>query len=232
MIGEEELEEILSKTTAFWEGHVYDDAFTSIFAGKEIGHRVADYVDETTVSFLQEHFETGHELNDRGQIRPRSMGDVWIRSGGMFNPVNVKAGVHGSAGQPNLVSLTKLINALLGREIDAYYLLFMKTEVRPDQLVPHVYMVDMLDYLDFVTFDAGPGQAMLKEKQFFEEITRYQPPSLTVPEKLERCFELLEDGDRRLIENRKKKMDQMRKRLDRYRTSADRHVDQKGLSIG
>ena len=107
----------------------------------------------------------------------------------------------------------------------------MKTEVRPDQLVPHVYMVDMLDYLDFVTFDAGPGQAMLGEAVLRGD-HRYQPPSLTVPEKLERCFELLEDGDRRLIENRKKKMDQMRKRLDRYRTSADRHVDQKGLSIG
>ncbi len=232
VISQPELDTILEKTKNFWADHVADEAFTSIFAGKEIGHRVADYVDETTVAFLERHFPTGHELDRNGAARSRSMGDVWIHCNDMYNPVNVKAGVHGSAGQPNLVSLTKLIRALLDRKIDAYYLLFMKTEQASNLLIPHVYLVDMLDYLDFVTFDAGPGQAMLREKQFFEEVDNYRPPSLTVSEKLDRCFELLEDGDRRLIENRRAKMEQMRAQHRAYREAGHRPIDQEGLSIG
>lgn len=232
MIRPELLEDIRARTLAFWEEHVQVDSFTSIFAGKEIGHRVADYVDETTVAFLESHFDTGYELSSQGKRRPRSMGDVWIKSNDMYNPVNVKAGVYGSFGQPNLVSLTKLIDGLMSRQIDSYYLLFVKTEISTTQLLPHVRIVDMLDYLDFVAFDAGPGQAMLREKKFFEEVSSYTTPPLTVPEKLEKCFELLQDGDRRLIENRKAKMDRMLKRLDRYRRTGSHRIDQTGLSIG
>lgn len=233
MISNDDLAAILEKTTEFWISHVKEESFASIFAGKEIGHRVADYVDETTVAFLDRHFSTGHQLDSRGRVRARSMGDVWIYSNDMYNPVNVKAGEYGMGGQPNLVSLTKLINALLNKQIDSYYLLFVKTERQGDLLVPHVYLVDMLDYLDFVTFDAGPGQAMLKERAFFEAvISGFDPPSRTIPEKLERLFELLEDGDQRLMENRRAKMERMRQTLTEYREEGNYDIEQKGLDIG
>lgn len=233
MISKDDLGAILEKTTEFWVSHVNEEGFVSIFSGKEIGHRVADYVDETTVAFLNDHFQTGHQLDSKGKVRVRSMGDVWIHSNNMYNPVNVKAGEYGMSGQPNLVSLTKLINALLGGQIDSYYLLFVKTERQGELLVPHVYLVDMLDYLEFVTFDAGPGQAMLKESAFFAAVTSgYDPPDLSVSEKLELLFELLEDGDRRLAENRQKKMTNMRTALAVYREHDIHEVNQKGLNIG
>ena len=232
MIRPEEIDEIRAKTAGFWREQVREASFTSIFAGKEIGHRVADYVDETTVEFLETQFDTGHELNSQGNRRPRSMGDVWIKSGGMYNPVNVKAGVYGSFGQPNLVSLTKLIDSLMTRQIDSYYLLFVKTEIGKNELIPHVRIVDMLDYLDFVAFDAGPGQAMLREKKFFDEFSTYSPPQLSVGEKLQKCFDLLQDGDRRLIRNREMKMERMLKQFDQYRKAGGHSINQAGLSIG
>ena len=54
------------------------------------------------------------------------MGDLWLGSSGMYNPINVKAGVYGVGGQPNLVSLAKLTDGLLDHVIDSYYLLFVK----------------------------------------------------------------------------------------------------------
>lgn len=233
MIAKEDLTAIHQKTTEFWIEHVSEPSFSSLFSGKEIGHRVADYVDETTVAFLEKHFHTGRQRGTKGNVRARSMGDIWIYSNGMYNPVNVKAGEYGTGGQPNLVSLTKLIDGLVRRQIDSYYLLFVKAERQGALLVPHVYLVDMLDYLDFVTFDAGPGQTMLRERQFFDAVmTGYEPPSLSIAEKLERLFGMLEDGDARLIRNRMTKMERMRKTLLRYRKVDNHDIDQKGLDIG
>jgi hypothetical protein len=233
LISPDDLIAIHEKTTAFWMEQVNDPGFVAIFAGKEIGHRVADYVDEQTVEFLEQHFPTGHQLDAKGQRRTRSMGDVWVYSNEMYNPLNVKAGEYARTGQPNLVSLTKVINALLNQQIDSYYLLFVKAEQQGEVLLPHVYLVDMLDYLEFVTFDAGPGQAMLREAQFYRAIAAgYAPDQLTIAEKLERLFELLEDGDRRLQENRKAKMERMREALGAYRVGGDQGIDQDGLNIG
>lgn len=165
----------------------------------------------------------------------------------MYNPINVKAGEAGKQGQPNMVSLTKLLDALMNRQIDSYYLLIVKmrlesapasaeiseSELNPDEIVPNVYFVDMLDYLDFVTFDSGPGQTMLKEKQFYKaRDAGFIPPALTLADKVSRLIDLLEDGDRRLIENRYRKMERLRQAFFDYQMLGRHTVDQKGLILG
>ena len=234
-------------TDEFWLKEVQTPEFVRLFAGKEIGHRIADYVDEKTSAMLEAALETMREHDARGRVRPRSMGDVWIKAGGVYNPVNVKAGEAGKNGQPNMVSLTKLLDALLGREIDSYDLLIVKMrleghvasedvlelELRPDSIVPNVYFVDMLDYLEFITFDSGPGQAMLREKQFYEAVDGgYVPPALTMAEKVSRLVDLIEDGDRRLFENRAKKMARLRSSFEAYKTVDGHAVNQGGVTLG
>lgn len=234
-------------TDEFWLKQVETPAFQALFAGKEIGHRIADYVDERTTAMLEAAFETMREQDARGRIRPRSMGDVWIKSGGVYNPVNVKAGEAGKNGQPNMVSLTKLLDGLLLREIDSYDLLIVKMrleghaasedvlelELRPGTIVPNVYFVDMLDYLDFITFDSGPGQAMLREKQFYEAVDGgFVPPVLTMAEKVSRLVDLIEDGDRRLFENRAKKMARLRDAFEAYKQTDGHAVSQGGVTLG
>ena len=247
MIDRDILARIKKDTETYWQATVRTPAFEERASGKEIGHRIADYVDEQTTSLLEAAFETAHELNRQGGARPRSMGDVWIQSQGMYNPINIKAGEAGKNGQPNMVSLTKLLDALMAWQIDSYYLLIVKMRipglpasadfnevlVKKVGIVPNVYLVDMLDYLDFLTFDSGPGQVMLKEKNFYEFCDgSADPPQLSITEKVGRLIELFEDGDRRLIENRSRKLGRIRRDFAKYSMSVTDVVRQGGLDLG
>lgn len=237
----------MSTTETFWKNQVNDEGFRSIFSGKEIGHRIADYVDEHTTEMLSKKIETKQQVHKSGKAMPRSMGDIWIESNGILNPLNVKAGEAGKNGQPNLVALRKLLGLLLTDTIDSYYLLIVKMKIKgrsivedvelesltPEAIEPKIYLVDMLDYLDFVTFDSGPGQLMLKEKQFYESMSNTNSvleKSLAV--KISHLVELREDGDRRLFENRKKTLDKMRREVDKYAEQTDHTINQEGLSFG
>ncbi len=238
MITPSDLKVIEELTRKFWEQQVKTDEFHGLFQGKEIGHRIADYVDERTTAMLEKEFEVVHEVDSQGKKRARSMGDVWIKSGGIYNPVNVKAGEAGKNGQPNMVSLTKLIDAILSEEIDSYYLLIVKMELSIDQddgrvITPRVYLVDMLDYLNFITFDSGPGQSMLKEKQFYDAFASgFQPEAMTLAQKLQKMIDLYEDGNRRLLENRQKKLDRIRAKVRAYSLRKSHVVDQGGMRLG
>jgi len=233
-----DLKEIEELTRKFWEQQVKTEEFQGLFQGKEIGHRIADYVDEETTAMLEKEFEVVHEVDSQGKRRARSMGDVWIKSGGIYNPVNVKAGEAGKNGQPNMVSLTKLIDAILSEKIDSYYLLIVKMELSIDQdngrlITPRVYLIDMLDYLNFITFDSGPGQSMLKEKQFYDAFANgFKPEATTLAQKLQKMIDLYEDGNRRLRENRKKKLDRIRAKVRAYTLRKSHVVDQGGMRLG
>ena len=242
MISKKELDDIESLTREFWDTKVTTQEFRRLFQGKEIGQRIASYVDENTTAMLEKSFDVMGQMGKNGKKRSRSMGDVWIKSNGMYNPINVKAGEAGKNGQPNMVSLTKLIKAILDEQVDSYYLLIVKmnrTEKMPGHgasdfvITPYVYLVDMLDYLDYITFDSGPGQAMLKEKQFYEACRMgVKQPSLTLAQKLEKMIALYEDGNRRLFENREKKLDQIRAKVRLYKKRENHTIDQKGMKLG
>jgi len=199
--------------------------------GKEGGHHIADYVDQETSEMLAKRFRTGYEIN-KGQKVKRSMGDFWVHSGGMWNPVNIKAGIEKN-GQPNIVSLQKLLGRITDHEIDSYYLLIIKFDTKnANQLVPSVYFIDILDYLDYVTFDAGPGQMMLKEREFYriaDEGLDREPHTLS--QKTCDLHNLLQDGYRRLLANRDKRMSETRKRVEKF-LSEDNDISQGGIQIG
>lgn len=81
----------------------------------------------------------------------------------------------------------------------------------------------MLDYLDYLTFDSGPGQIMLKARMFFE--TREQnnrPAQRSLPGKVNRLIEMLEDGERRLMRNRRAVLKRLRNSAAHY--EGDRHI--------
>ena len=216
MISSPTEERICRETQEFWDAEVTKPHLISIAQGKEIGHRIADFVDDKTTALLALNYMTRYQRDRHGNKLPRSMGDIWLEHGGIYHPINVKTGVSSSNGQPNMVSLKKVLDALLLRQIDSYYLLMVKLEVQqPIRCVVH--FVDMLDYLDYVTFDSGPGQIMLKARAFFAARSiGVVPPTRTIAEKVNRLVELLEDGERRLAENRKRALDKYRSRADEY----------------
>ena len=182
----------------------------TLVAGKEPGHRMADYVDDKTVSLLKIEFDTRYEADARGRIRRRSMGDVWIHSNGIYNPVNVKAGEQGKKGQPNLVSMQKVLDYILKRWIDSYYLLIVKFHL--GKPIEHkAYLIDLLDWLDFVAYDAGPGQIMLRENDFYEAYeSGTVPAKLDISAKVDKLFTRFEEGIQSLFSNRKKRLARQR----------------------
>jgi hypothetical protein len=198
---------IIKSTKGFWDAHVKTVQFTDLAKGKEIGHRIADYVDDQTTSQLKvdPSVNVKHETDSKGVVVKRSMGDIWVKANGFYNPVNVKAGIT-TNGNPNVVSLTKLIDRLFKHQIDSYYLLIVKTPLVDGSIVgttPKVFLIDLLDYLDYINFDAGPGQIMLKEKELYEILDASTiPVPLTLQEKVEKLMAIMEDGYVRLQKNR------------------------------
>jgi len=217
LIRREERNEIRKKAQEFWDGKCSKSDFVGMAKGKEIGHRIADYVDEQTVQMLSSHFPCFHEVDKNGKKKPRSMGDVWIESTGVHNPVNVKSGQKGSNGQPNLVALGRLLQYLAHGYIDSYYLLFIKFETERDILKPHIHMVDLLETLAFTHFNSGPGQIMLKEKDFYDYVEAHGDEilcagSMSAKQKASKLLAILEEGDMQLIKDREKRRSKLRRR--------------------
>lgn len=176
----------------------------------EPGHGLANYVEGETVKALRDALGPGatFQLDRTGPgKRKRSMGDIWIESGGIFNPVNIKTGVkepgRPSSGQPNLVSLNKLTEAVVQHWIDSYYLLMVRfITTQPPE--PVVTLVDLLHIVeDYVAFDSGPGQMMLKARRFDDPPpTKYD----RVPAKaaLEHLLKVREEKNQRMFSKRER----------------------------
>ena len=140
MLSREKIDLVSSQTLEYWKQEVKKPYFIELARGKEIGHKLADLVDEKTTANITCNNLTKHEYDSTGKKRSRSMGDVWIEENKIYHPTNVKTGITGSEGQPNMVSLKKVLDALLEQRIDSYYLLIVKMTLG-EKIEPKVFMV-------------------------------------------------------------------------------------------
>lgn len=200
---------------------------------KERGHGLADWVEDTTVTMLSRAFPKRVAFQSSGKgRRRRSMGDIWIGERNVFNPINIKTGVkepaRRSGGQPNLVSLTKLTEAVFQRWIDSYYLLFIRFTAS-DPVTVDVTLVDLLHIVeDYAHFDAGTGQLMLRSSRFDDP----PPPLYTVVEPKAALGHLLavrEDGNRRLQAKRQGDLEKVKNEMAGFDGTAP--LDQSGLAL-
>ena len=235
MLNKQVIEEIRNLVQDFWEQEVRQADFISMAAGKEIGHRIADSVDERTTNLLRGRYDTRFEYDASGSKRPRSMGDIWLKFNGIFHPINVKAGEFGSSGQPNMTAMGKLLESLLTRQIDSYYLLIVKFSLPKSAsavIVPTVYFVDMLEYLVYMTFNSGPGQIMMQEAKFYPALSSGVGPSqIPLEDKIARLFAMLEVGERLLIVNRERRLKKLEGLHTEYKRSLGHTVEQSGLNL-
>jgi hypothetical protein len=217
------LNKIVDETQRYWSDQRKNPDLIGRAQGKEIGHKLADWVDERTCAKLTLELSTKRQHSRAGSgAMSRSMGDIWIEDQRIFHPVNVKTGIVGAEGQPNLVSLKKVLDAFLEFQIDSYYLLFVKFAPEPGEVTAKVYLADMLDIPTYLTFDSGPGQMMLKGANFFREIEPgvFQPQkSLAFAERIDLLLNMLEDGEMRLRKNRERDLASYRNRVSQYRSA-------------
>jgi hypothetical protein len=135
MLSAQTLQTIYDKTSEYWHSQQRSNDLVSRTQGKEVGHQLADWVDDRTCAVLTLALSTRRQHN-KGRAMSRSMGDIWVEDSSIYHPINVKTGVVGAEGQPNLVSLKKVLDALLGLQIDSYYLLFVKFAPAAKEAVP------------------------------------------------------------------------------------------------
>lgn len=208
--------QILGLVNAHWASHVRDRGFVELIDGKEPGHHIADYVDDRTCALLKVHLDTRYEGDRKGEPLKRSMGDIWVPSRGIFNPVNVKSGLQGRKGQPNVVSMRKLLNYLFQQWIDSYYLLMVKFSLA-EEISHKAYLFDLLDWLEFIAYDAGPGQIMLREQEFYDAFDAgHQPPARSIQQKATALFDLFEEQVQVLINNRLERLHNQRQQLTAF----------------
>jgi hypothetical protein len=216
MLSEKTIASITTEALTYWKAEVKKPEIIGIAKGKEIGHKLADLVDEKTTALLTVKYLTKHQRDGHGGKRSRSMGDLWLKDSGIYHPVNVKTGIVGAEGQPNLVSLKKVLDAIMAKQIDSYYLLIVKMRIDPHAIIPYIYFIDMLDWLEWVTFDSGPGQMMLRAVKFFHEYDASKPRKLDIKAKVRKLMELYEDGERRLKENRERDLEYYREEFKTF----------------
>ena len=219
---------IVASVADLWREQRTDPTFIDAFQGKERGHRIADYVEAVTVEKLEGSFDVKHEVSN-GQRRARGMGDLWLLSSGIYNPINVKAGVLGVGGQPNLVSLAKLTSAMLDHIVDCYYLLFVKfTDAAPPEV--DVELINLLDYLDYVHFDSGTGQMMLRADRFLNRPKDTEPVPTDLTTAIARLLEMRRRGNESLARIRATKLAALEERALTFDSAVG--IDQSGLELG
>lgn len=129
-----------------------------------------------------------------------------------------------------MVSLNKLTNAILSHHIDSYWLLLIRFQEGQSSFQPHVKLVSILDYLDFMHFDSGPGQIMLRSDAFYKHLADGDDPTeLDSDEGVGRLLEMRRDGDKRLTENRANRLRQLEASAEAFEPTLP--VDQTELKL-
>lgn len=217
MLNEDDIHSIQTSVDDYWTHELADHnrQFYDMAIGKEGGHQLGDKVDQLSTSLICSNYprESGFQHKD-GKACTRSMGDIWFKNAsGEWNPINVKTGLVGSEGQPNIVSLKRVMSSIIDRTIDSYYLLMVKFEIdRERESITHnVYLTDILNWLELpggesvVTFNSGPGQTMLKAKRFYELLAQGISPKFhSVQKKMKLLMDLYLEGERNLIRDRER----------------------------
>jgi uncharacterized cupin superfamily protein len=132
MLSQAQIRQIEDAAQAHWNSQAQRERLLSRLGGKEVGHTIAAFVETETVRFLGQRLTVRQEKGTNGKARARSMGDAWLVEAGIAHPLNVKAGEHGKSGQPNMVSMTKLLRGLQERKIDSYLLLLVSVHTQAE----------------------------------------------------------------------------------------------------
>lgn len=170
MLSKSDLESILRKIKELLPECLTEVGFDPTI--KEPGHTYGEAVEELLVKRLvKEDSQFLAPIKKKGSGKQtRKMEDLLYVKSLIKYLINIKLGYEKGDGQPNMVSFNRLVKSYHSNEIDSYYILivnvFGKTK---DNLVTKEYIFNLFDYLDYVNYNYGTGQIMLKEKQFFAD---------------------------------------------------------------
>jgi len=132
----------------------------------ELGHSHGPGVQKMVGKLLSEHFDITYEKDKNGKPKKRSFSDNLIQG----HPNNVKFTIINS-GSPNLVSMNRMINHVFNSKNDTYYVTIVHYDI-PTQVLK-VNFVNILQFVESLRYNSGPGQIMINQERFYSEYEKY-----------------------------------------------------------
>jgi hypothetical protein len=132
----------------------------------ELGHSHGPGVQKEVGKILSEKYDVKNILNKNGTKRKRAFADNIIE--GFFNNVKFTST---DKGNPNLCSMNRMIKHVLEECNSEYYVTIVKYLVNLKNW--EVQFVNILQFIDCLTYDSGTGQIMISQKNFEIEYKKY-----------------------------------------------------------
>lgn len=134
--------------------------------GHTYGEKVEEHLANKLVEIYPDKFSMPKKEKGKGK-QTRKMEDLIWKS--TNNLINIKLGYEKGNGQPNMVSFNRLYKNYCSDLIDSYWIFIIDVlGKQKDSLTTKTYFFNLYDYLDYVNYNYGTGQVMLKENQFFD----------------------------------------------------------------
>ena len=136
---------------------------------KEPGHSFGEKFEEALVNSLvkkdKKTFSLPSKIEGKGK-QTRNMEDLFC----FGKSVNIKFG-YNKKGNPNVCSFNRLLDKYHNDEIDSYWILTInvKSQKKDGSFDYECHFFNIYDHLDYVNYDYGTGQVMLKETKFFAD---------------------------------------------------------------
>jgi hypothetical protein len=132
----------------------------------ELGHSHGPGVQKEVGKVLSEKYDIKEVVNKNGAKPKRAFADNILQ--GFYNNVKFTATEEGN---PNLGSMNRMIKHVLKESNSEYYVTIVKYLVNKKDW--KVQFVNILQFIDCLTYDAGPGQIMITQKKFEVEYEKY-----------------------------------------------------------
>jgi hypothetical protein len=99
--------------------------------------------------------------------------------------------------------------------------LIVKFDGTKEPIAHRSYLIDMLDWIEFLEYNAGPGQIMLKEAPFYEAYdSGWRPAQRSIREKTLALFRIFETRIESLIKQGEMRLRRQRALLGKFEWQA------------
>lgn len=223
--------DIEKKLSEKWKTVLQSNAtFINILNGKEGGHSIASYVDETTIKFIKEEFPSLSIVKEK---KKRSIGDFWLNNGNCFIPFNIKTGNTNKGGSPNVVSLDKIYDFIYKHVINKYFLIIVLFQKNENWKLRILKIINILDYPEYLSYDYGPGQIMLKQDKFIKDIESGNiiTKNILIKDTLKNLYKLANDNEKltKFVKNRQAKLQKYKEQYEIF--NDDQKLNQEKLKF-
>lgn len=189
MLSNELINEFETKIKEYWKQEIlHNPEFLQMLRRKEAGHGLANYIESKTQEELINI--AGNRYQIKNEINKRSMGDFWIKEQNcnFFTPINIKTGI--KTGNPNIVTIDKIIRGIAERKIDSYYLFLIKFKKISERWQVNICKIlNLFNILDYIVLDLGPLQLMLCENRLYANIENIQHSNYRISDVLSKfCY--------------------------------------------